>query len=161
MTSRLDHALIALRQILRATEISSRALAKQCGLTPSQLILMEVIAKVGAATPTVLAREVSLSQATVSALLDKLEQRGFVQRKPDAKDRRRVSVVLTEDGVSILENAPSILQQRFEQGFDKLQDWEQSFLVAGLERTVMLLDAEELDAAPVLDVGAIGNTSEG
>lgn len=156
MTSRIDHALIALRQILRATEISSRALAKQCGLTPSQLILMEMIAKSGGAAPSALAKDISLSHATVTALIDKLASRGLLQRMPDATDKRRVTVVLTEQGAAILENAPSILQQRFERGFEKLEDWEQSFLVAGLERAVALLDAEELDAAPVLDVGAIG-----
>jgi len=157
MTSRLDYALISLRQILRATEISSRALAKQCGLTPSQLILMEIIAKAGAAAPGALAKEISLSQATVTALIDKLESRNLVKRMADLGDKRRVNVVLTAEGAATLENAPSILQQRFERGFEKLEDWEQSFLVAALERTVMLLDAEELDAAPVLDVGAIGD----
>jgi DNA-binding MarR family transcriptional regulator len=155
MTRRIDHALIALRQILRATEISSRALAKQCGLTPSQLILMEMIAKSAGATPGVLAKEISLSQATVTALLDKLENRELLERTRNEVDKRRVTVKLTEQGASILENAPSILQPRFERGFEKLESWEQSFLVAALERTVMLLDAEELDAAPLLDVGAI------
>ncbi|PQA88891.1 MarR family winged helix-turn-helix transcriptional regulator [Hyphococcus luteus] len=160
MTSRLDQALISLRQILRATEISSRALAKQCGLTPSQLILMEILAKSGAAAPSALAKDVSLSQATVTALIDKLENRNLVERKSDEKDRRRVSVVLTSKGAATLENAPSLLQQRFERGFGKLEDWEQAFLVAALERTVALLDAEELDAAPVLDVGAINDPAK-
>lgn len=160
MTSRLDHALIALRQILRVTEISSRALAKQCGLSPSQLILMERIAESGAATPGAIAKEISLSQATVTALIDKLENRMLVKRMPDAQDKRRINVVLTADGAAILETAPSLLQQRFERSFETLQEWEQSFLVAALERTVALLHAEELDAAPVLDVGAICEPTE-
>ncbi len=160
MTSRLDHALIALRQILRATEISSRALAKQCGLTPSQLILMEMIAKSGGMTPGALAKDISLSHATVTALIDKLEARDLVKRMPDDADRRRVIIVLTQGGAATLEDAPSLLQQRFERGFARLEGWEQSFLVAALERTAMLLDAEELDAAPVLDVGGIGELAE-
>lgn len=155
MTSRLDHALIALRQILRATELSSRALAKQCGLNPSQLILMELISKSGGAAPSALAKEISLSHATVTALIDKLESRGLVLRAPDPSDKRRITVRLTNAGAAVLENAPGILQQRFERGFARLEEWEQSFLVAALERTVALLDAEALDAAPVLDVGAI------
>ncbi len=160
MTSRLDQALIALRQILRATEISSRQLAKQCGLTPSQLILMEVLAKSGAAAPGALAKDLSLSQATMTALLDKLEGRQFVKRMPDENDRRRVNVVLTKEGAATLENAPSVLQQRFERGFGKLEDWEQAFLVAALERTVALLDAESLDAEPVLDIGGLNEAAD-
>jgi DNA-binding MarR family transcriptional regulator len=160
MTERLEPALIALRQILRATEISSRALAKQCELTPSQLILMQIITNVADATPSYLAKEVSLSQATVTALIDKLEKRGLVCRRRDDVDKRRVYVDLTEKGVATLRDAPDSLQQRFERGFGKLESWEQSLLVAALERTVALLDAEELDAAPVLDVGAVGALTE-
>ena len=56
---------------------------------------------------------------------------------------------------SALSTAPNILQQRFEARFSKLADWEQAFLIAGLERTAAMLDAEEIDAAPVLDVGSL------
>ncbi len=155
MNDRLDPALIALRQILRATEISSRALAKQCGLTPSQLILMQIITSAPDATPSFLAKEISLSQATVTALIDKLEKRGLVRRRRDETDKRRVYIDLTEEGFATLSDAPDSLQRRFQKGFSKLESWEQSFLVAALERTAFLLNAAELDAAPVLDVGEI------
>ncbi|MGF1544190.1 MAG: MarR family winged helix-turn-helix transcriptional regulator [Parvularculaceae bacterium] len=160
MTDRLEPALVALRQILRATEISSRALAKNCGLTPSQLILMQVIAKVGGATPSYLAREVSLSQATVTALIDKLVARGFVCRQRDGADKRRVNIELTNDGEATLRDAPNSLQKRFECGFSKLEDWEKSFLVAALERVAALLDADDLDAAPVLEMDPINGHAD-
>lgn len=160
MTDRLEPALIALRQILRATEISSRALAKDCGLTPSQLILMQITQDKANPTPSFLAKEASLSQATVTALLDKLESRKLIRRRRDEADKRRVYVELTEQGGRTLREAPDSLQARFEKGFAKLDPWEQSFLVAALERTTGLLDAEDIDAAPVLDVGAIGTPVE-
>ena len=111
-------------------------------------------------TPSFLAKEASLSQATVTALIDKLEKRGFVCRRRDDVDKRRIYVDLTEKGVATLRDAPDSLQQRFENGFGKLESWEQSLLVAALERTAGLLDAEDIDAAPVLDVGAIGTPVE-
>ncbi|MEL6371384.1 MAG: MarR family transcriptional regulator [Pseudomonadota bacterium] len=160
MTDRIDPALIALRQILRATEISSRALAKDCGLTPSQLILMQITADRESPTPSFLAKEASLSQATVTALIDKLVAREFVQRRRDEHDKRRVYVELTDNGRRTLREAPDSVQTRFEHGFARLEPWEQSFLVAALERVAGLLDAEDLDAAPVLDVGAIGTPVE-
>ena len=155
MSERLEPALIALRQILRATEISSRALAKDCGLTPSALILMQITEDTENPTPSFLAKEASLSQATVTALIDKLEKRELVRRRRDDGDKRRVYIELTECGSKTLRQAPDSLQTRFEKGFAKLDSWEQSFLVAALERTTALLDAEGIDAAPVLDVGAI------
>lgn len=160
MDDRLEPALIALRQILRATEISSRALAKKCGLTPSQLILMQIMRDKTDPTPSFLAKKASLSQATVTSLLDKLERRELVRRRRDAADRRRVCVELTDLGARTLRDAPDTLQSGFERGFAKLEAWEQAFIVAALERTTGLLDAEDIDAAPVLDVGAIENPVE-
>lgn len=157
---RLEPALIALRQILRATEISARALAKNCGLTPSQLILMQVIDRSREATPGYLAKEVSLSQATVTAVLDKLEQRELLVRRRDTTDKRRIYVQLTDMGETTIRDAPDSLQEGFQAGFAQLADWEQAFLVAALERTATLLDAERLDAAPVLDVGGINAPPE-
>lgn len=106
-------------------------------------------------TPGYLAKATSLSQATVTSLIDKLESRDLVERRRDSADKRRVYVDLTQSGLKMVQEAPDNLQARFGARFSELESWEQSFLVAALERTAALLEAEDLDAAPVLDVGAI------
>lgn len=153
--SRTEQALVALRQILRATELNARALARRSGLTPSQLIILQLIARTPDATPGAIARAASLTQATVTALIDRLERAGFVRRRRDLADRRRVFVDVTEQGRAALAATPDTLQDRFESRFAALADWEQSMLIAALERVAYLLNAEEIDAAPVLDYGAI------
>lgn len=153
---RRDSALIALRQIFRATEINSRSLAKSSGLSTSQHIVLQVLADDRNITQRALAQAVSLSQATVTALLERMEARGLVQRERCAEDKRKVFVRITVQGREILDGAPGLLQERFSSRFGRLADWEQAFLVAALERTAKLLDAEEIDAAPVLDIGALG-----
>ena len=155
MQDRLEPALIALRRILRITEINARALAKTCGLTPSQLLLMQIIDRSGEETAGALAKEVSLSGPTMTALLDKLGEKGLVSKRRDTADKRKVYVSLTDDGASTIRNAPDSLQARFEMGFSQLPRWEQAFLVAALERTAALLDADDLDAAPLLDAGGL------
>jgi len=79
----------------------------------------------------------------------------MVERRRDTEDRRRVLIELTDAGKRALSDAPDLLQDRFEARFSKLADWEQSSLIAALERIAYILDAESIDAAPVLDVGAI------
>jgi hypothetical protein len=64
-----------------------------------------------------------------------------------------VWIELTNTGKAALENSPDLLQHRFVKGFDNLEDWEQSMIIAALERVSALLDAGKVDAAPVLDVG--------
>lgn len=154
-SKRRDDALRALRQILRATELNSRALAKQSNLNPSQLILMHLLAKKGEMTAGSISKEISLTQATVTTLADKLEARDLIRRAKDTCDKRRVMLSLTSKGEHTLSEAPDMLQQRFSERFDTLKEWQQSYLIAALEQVADMLDAEDLDAAPVLDVGSV------
>ena len=146
-------ALVALRRILRVTEMNARRLASQADLTPSQLLVMQHVAQEGKALPSAIAKAVKLKQATVTVLVNKLEDAGLVLRRRDTVDRRRIWVELTEAGGAALAGSPDLLQDRFGKGFDILDDWEQLMIVTTLERVAALLDAEEIEAAPVLDVG--------
>ena len=153
MNNRSNQALIALRRILRVTDLNSRKLALKSELTASQLLVLRHLAENGAALPSAIAKSIDLKQATVTVLVNKLEDGGHVTRRRDTEDRRRVWVELTDAGNEAREKSPDLLQNRFERGFEGLEEWEQAMLVATLERVVWLLDAEEIEAAPVLDVG--------
>ena len=152
---RTDDSLIALRRILRATDLYARDLAHSAGLTPAQLRVLQIVAEKGSATPKELSKQMGVSQATITALVDKLVSREQVQRIQSETDRRQTNVTLTQSGHATLANAPDALQQRFVREFEGLEDWEQSMLVAALERVATMLDAKELDAAPVLTTGDI------
>lgn len=54
-----------------------------------------------AASPGWLAAKLSLNSASVTALLDRLEAGGYVERQRDARDRRRVVLVVTEAAVGV------------------------------------------------------------
>lgn len=153
MDNRSSTALVALRRILKATELNSRELAQQSELTTSQFLLLQHVAQQGQALPSTIAKAIELKQATITVLLNQLEETGLVTRNRDTKDRRRVWVRLTDAAREILEQSPDLLQSRFETAFDRLEDWEQANMISTLERIASMLNAEDVDAAPVLDVG--------
>lgn len=152
---RIDDALIALRQILRATDQHERELAQAAGLTPAKLRVMQILVALPdrSATPTELAGRMGISQATVTALVDQLEQRGLAQRKRSDLDRRHLRVVLIKEGEELLSRLPDTLQQKFVQGFARMAEWEQTMMIANLQRVAALLDATHIEAAPVLSSG--------
>lgn len=160
MNNRSDVALVGLRRILRAVELNSQRLANQSGLTTSQLIVLQLVVRETKVAPSGLAQSISLTQATVSSLVDKLANRKLVTRRRDTEDRRRVWIEPTEAGRSLVAAAPDLLQARFQARFEALEDWEQAMIIAALERVSGLLDAGRLEAAPVLDVGAIDKPAE-
>ncbi len=153
---RTDVSLIALRRILRATELYGRRLAKEAGMTAVQFRVLQIIAENGHATPTAIAHRMGVTQATMTALIDKLVKRGLVERRRSETDRRQTNVFITEAGRETVNDAPDPLQQRYVKNFEALEDWEQAMIVAALERVAAMLDAGEIDASPVLDIGEFG-----
>jgi DNA-binding MarR family transcriptional regulator len=153
MQDRSDTALIALRRILRATELNSRLLASQTGLTSSQFIILQIVARRGKVLPSTVAKSARLTQATVTSLVDKLERNGHVRRRRDTEDRRRIWIEMTRAGEEALAASPDFLQDRFQAAFRQLDAWEQAMIIAALERVSAMLDAATLDASPILDIG--------
>lgn len=155
---RIDSSLVALRQILRATEIAGRELAQQAGLTSVQFRALQMVAETGQTTAKAIATRMHVSQATVTALVDRLVARECVVREKSLEDRRQTNIVMTEFGQQTIENAPDPLQQRFVRRFKDLEDWEQAMLVASLERVASMLDAEDLPAGAVLTTGELSRS---
>ena len=67
-----EEVVATIRRIIRATDLHSRRLSKTVGLTTPQLVLLQTISKLGAVSISQLAGEVSLSQATVPNILNRL-----------------------------------------------------------------------------------------
>jgi DNA-binding MarR family transcriptional regulator len=155
MDDRVQASLIALRRILRATELHGRALSRATGLTTPQLIVLQIVKDARETTPKEIARKAGISQATVTALIDKLQSKDMVARAKGESDRRQVWVRLTDAGEAAIKAAPDALQDLFAEAFSALPNWEQAMLVAALERIAGLLNAETMDASPLLDASAI------
>ncbi|MBC7286060.1 MarR family transcriptional regulator [Hoeflea sp.] len=156
---RVDTSLIALRRILRATDQFSRKLAQSVGLTAAQFRVLQIVAEKGQCTATAISLQMRISQATVTSLVDKLVSQEMVVRERSQTDRRQTNIVATEKGRQAIADTPDPLQQRFVRKFSALEDWEQAALIASLERVASMLDAEDIDAAPVLDTGEFQGTT--
>ena len=155
-----DQVIVALRRITRAIDLHSRELMQQVGLTAPQLAALKAIARLQPVTMGALAKSIHLSQATLTGILTRLETRNLVSRVRSVSDRRTVVVEVTEEGRAVLSDAPSLLQEQFRRELLKLQEWEQTQMLAALQRIATMMDAEEIDAAPLLAAGAATATSE-
>ena len=155
----IEEVLVALRRVIRATDLHSKHLAKTIGLTAPQILLLQTIRNNSEITIRLLSEKVSLSQATVTTILDRLEKRGLVYRERSKEDKRKVHAFLTEQATEILKEAPIPLQEQFSTQFNDLKEWEQMMIISSLQRVAQMMDAQHIDAAPVLDVGVLSRTS--
>jgi DNA-binding MarR family transcriptional regulator len=56
---------------------------------------LDIIALKGSANPSLLAKLTGLSTGSTTAMIDRLEKRGLIERRPNPEDRRGAMVVLT------------------------------------------------------------------
>jgi DNA-binding MarR family transcriptional regulator len=153
--------LRGLRQIIRAIDIHSRKLAAKHHVTGPQLCCLMTIAENGPTTATAIAQDVYLSASTVVGILDRLQEKGLVQRERDSKDRRLVFVTVTEKGRELVASAPSPLQDKLAEALKDLPELEQTTIALSLDRIVELMEARVLPAAPLLETGSIEQVAEG
>lgn len=158
MTTRSDDALIALRRIQQRTDQASKRLAQVVGITPSQLMVLQYLQDQGECSAGQIADLTQLKHATITALVDKMVDRNFVSRRKYDDDKRRVWLNLEPAGEAVIRSAPNLLQETFSLRFQELPQWQQAMLITVLEQVASILDAENIDAAPVLHTGGINET---
>jgi DNA-binding MarR family transcriptional regulator len=138
-----DLAFRAMRKIARAISVHSSEMAKRHGLTTPQIAVMREVCDAGKLPVSQIAARTSLSHATVSGILDRLERGGYLERVRDHSDRRCVNIRMTAAGRNEMDRTPPLLKQGFVSAFAELPEWEQMALLSALERIAAMMTGAE------------------
>lgn len=76
------------------------AISETRGLSAVESKVLDYLARFGAQTPKDLARLSGLAPASVTAMIDRLERKGIVNREPHPDDRRKVLIVLDPQSIA-------------------------------------------------------------
>ena len=81
-----------------STEIDrlDQAAADRYGLNRTDMRALDILGQAGPLAPTDLARQLGFTTGGVTTVLDRLERAGYIRRRPDPADRRRLVVQTTE-----------------------------------------------------------------
>jgi len=89
--------LLAMRRTGSTLQLLGQVAAERIGVNATDLNCLNLVALAGRREPMTageLARQTGLTTASITGVLDRLEEGGFVRRERDPKDRRRVNVNL-------------------------------------------------------------------
>ena len=92
----VEGVLAELRALAAEIDRLDRLAADRYGLNRTDLHSLEIVGRTGGLTPTELAQALGFTTGGVTTVIDHLERAGYVRRRPDPGDRRRVVVVPTE-----------------------------------------------------------------
>jgi DNA-binding MarR family transcriptional regulator len=98
--------LLAMRRAGSIMQLLGQVSAERIGINVTDLNCLNIVALTGPMTAGDLAKATGLTTASITGVLDRLEEGGFVQRERDPKDRRRVIVNL-KAGPGLREIAPT------------------------------------------------------
>ena len=97
----LDQTAKNLRRIQRLT-------VRESGLTPPQYQVLHILREQDELPLKDLASACNCTRATITGLVDGLERKGLVSRKPNPDDRRSLLAALTEEGRALQGQTPSL-----------------------------------------------------
>lgn len=142
MMTQILPLLGALRRISQSLDTHSKFLEQSAGLTlPQALVLAALRSDDAPLSAGRLAERVSLTQGTVTAILDRLETKQLVSRVRAADDKRRVLVALTERGRAVIAKAPPLVHAGFVRSFERISEAERDTLLAAVEKVAALMRA--------------------
>lgn len=95
-------SLGALGDLMSVAARVNHVVARRAGLSETELIAMQHLSReereAEAIGPAEIARRLDVSTAAATGIVDRLEARGHVERRPHPADRRRTTLHLTESG---------------------------------------------------------------
>ena len=128
------------RNIPHLTRLQRRVYAsasvERLGMTPKHLAMLAMLRDTGDLPQQSLCDRMAMSQNTIVAWLNELEERGFVTRLRDAEDRRKHNVVITDVGRDALEKGETELRTLEDETLSSLTDKERKQLRALLAKAL-------------------------
>ena len=131
-----------IRKLVRARELYTKELIKKYHLSASQLHCILVLHEMGPIPPSQIAKHIMVNSSTVTGVIDRLENKGFLQRVRNSKDRRVITISLTKEGEKLAMHAPLPILEQMVEGLKGLPDQERSQIIQSLQKLTGMLDIQ-------------------
>jgi DNA-binding MarR family transcriptional regulator len=129
----------ALWHVTRATQDANLAFAGRLALGRSDVAALELLMNEGPLGPAELGARLGMRSASATALVDRLEAAGHVERVRDPDDRRRITVVPTDHARREAGAAIGPLLAEFHAAAARLSPQEREVVVGYLEEVAAAL----------------------
>jgi DNA-binding MarR family transcriptional regulator len=97
-TDLTNRALNAVRDYGVQLTLFRNAMSEWVGINATDMECLRLLFLRGISTPSELARHTGLTSGATTAMLDRLEKAGFIERRPNPEDRRGTLIVPAKSG---------------------------------------------------------------
>jgi DNA-binding MarR family transcriptional regulator len=130
----IERSMNSVRSIVRALRINTRAVELKMGISLAQLFVLQQLAERSADSLNELAERTATHQSSVSVVVRRLVERGFVSRTPSTTDKRRIEIAVTPSGRELLAGAPTTVSMQLMDALHRMGREDRDSLADLLER---------------------------
>jgi DNA-binding MarR family transcriptional regulator len=134
-----------MRKLMQGSMLYTKELDKKYQVSVPQLTCLLALNEHGPLPPSQIAKYIMVNSSTVTGIIDRLEQKGFVERSRISPDRRVITISLTDKGKELAGHAPPPLQEKIVDGLKKLPEEEVDQIVQSLTKLAYMLDVQDLE----------------
>lgn len=116
--------LDSIRRLVRLLRLTDRAAQSELGLSGAQLFVLHELQKTPAMSLSELAKKTRTDQSSVSVVVSRLVEGGYVTRERDSRDARRLVLTLTKTGRAVAEKSPPAVSERMIVILERMQPAE-------------------------------------
>lgn len=149
----------AIRKIVHALHVGSRAAEKHMGLSGAQLFVLQTLASGSSMSVNELAERTHTHQSSVSVVISRLIEAKLVSRAVSRVDARRAEVSVTAAGRKLLRTTFITPQQRLLRALNELEPARLS-IFRGLLEEVLHISALDDENAPMFFERSAGAQSK-
>jgi MarR family 2-MHQ and catechol resistance regulon transcriptional repressor len=128
------HAWLVLWKTFHTVESHAVRSIESLSICPSDFGVLEVLLHKGPMPINTIGKKVLLTSGSITALVDRLEKRGFVERFDDASDRRVRLVRLTDTGRALIKEAFARHEEHMDEAVADLSQDELAKLIELLKK---------------------------
>ena len=149
--------LVKLRKIIRSINLESKKIEKEFGISIPQLLVLKYLSDQNdyRAFAKDIKGYINLNASTVSGIISRLESKNLVYKMTKPNDKRATYIILTAKGADLLHKSPPTLQEKLSQRLKKLTPEQIEELDRNIELLTLIMDVEDMDAAPLLTIDEI------
>ena len=134
-----------IRRLMQGGYLYNKELNKKYQVSAPQLASLLALFENGPMPPSQIAKYIMVNSSTVTGIIDRLEQKGLAERARISRDRRVITIALTEKGQELAKNAPPPIQKKIVDGLKKLPPSETEQIVQALTKLTYMLDVQDLE----------------
>jgi DNA-binding MarR family transcriptional regulator len=132
----------SIRRLVRAEYLDSQKMSKQYGLTGPQSLVLRLLIKKGALSSADLSRQMYVTPANITGIIDRLEKKGLVERIRQQSDRRVALITLTQSGQKLGKTIPDPIEKKIVNQLSDLEPENLQIFAMTMNQILNLIDTK-------------------